>query len=61
MILGLVLMAVYFVRVESVVQPNPEAFVVNIYEELEEEGLYEDLPVTTATEEDSSRCNDSCR
>ncbi|NXX47981.1 PLD4 Phospholipase, partial [Tricholaema leucomelas] len=27
---------------------------------LEEEGLYEDLPVTTAIEKDCSRCNDSC-
>ncbi|XP_009903012.2 5'-3' exonuclease PLD4 [Dryobates pubescens] len=61
LILGLVLMAVYFMRVESMVHWNSEAAVVSIYEELEEEEvLYEDLPATTIIETDSNRCNDSC-
>lgn len=65
MIFGLVaLMAVYFMRVDSIVDPKGGAAFGNVYEEMEEEeGLYRDLPGTTATivEEDTSRSNDSCR
>lgn len=71
--LGLVLMAVYFMSVDSTADPNRgEAAVVSIYRKVEEEeglyrdlpeeeGLYGDLPRTTITEEDTNRCNDSCR
>lgn len=57
-------MAVYFMRVDSIVDPKGEAAFGSIYEETEkEEGLYRDLPGATATivEEDTSRSNDSCR
>lgn len=63
MILGLVvLMAVYLMRVDNIVDPKGEEAVVSIYEEMEEEeGLYGDLPGTTIIEEDANRSNDSCR
>lgn len=62
MILGLVLMAVYFMRVESMADPIREEAVVSIYEELKEgEGLFGDLLGTTVNEEDTNRSNDSCR
>lgn len=62
MILGVVLIAVYFMGVDSIVDSNGEEGVVSIYEEWEEEeALYGDLPGTTIIEEDTNRPNDSCR
>jgi len=50
------------VRVGSIADPKGEEAVVSIYKEVEEEeGLYGDLPGTTVIEEDTNRCNDSCR
>ncbi|XP_052639325.1 5'-3' exonuclease PLD4 isoform X2 [Harpia harpyja] len=61
LILGVVLIAVYFMRVDSIVDSNGEEAVVSIYEELEEEeALYGDVPGTTIIEEDTNRPNDSC-
>ncbi|KAM6074341.1 PREDICTED: phospholipase D4-like [Chlamydotis macqueenii] len=60
--LGLVvLMAAYFMRVDSIVDLEEEEAVVSIYKEVEEEEeLYGDLPGTTVIEEDTYRSNDSC-
>ncbi|KAM6311329.1 5'-3' exonuclease PLD4 [Aegotheles albertisi] len=60
LILALVLMAVYFMRAGNIVGPKGEEAVVSIYKEMEEEGLYGDLPGTTIIEEDTNRSNDSC-
>ncbi|XP_027494143.1 phospholipase D4 [Corapipo altera] len=62
LMLGVVVaMTVYFLRVDSTIDPNGEETVVSIYKELEEEeGLYGDLPRTTITEEGTIRSNDSC-
>lgn len=70
--LGLVLTTVYFMSLDSPADPHgEEVAVVSIYRKVEEEGfyrdlpeeegLYGDLPRTTITEEDTIRCNDSCR
>lgn len=70
--LGLVLMAAYFMSVCSRVDANrEEAVVAIIYRKVEEEGVYRDLPEeegpygdlprTTKTEEGTNRSNDSCR
>lgn len=71
--LGLVLMALYFLSVGSTIDADREVVAVfsiyrkvekeeGLYRDLpEEEGLYGDLPRTTITEEGINRCNDSCR
>lgn len=71
--LGLVLMAFYFLSVDSRIDADgEEAAVVSIYRKVEEEeGLYRDLPEeeglcgdlprTTITEEGTKRSNESCR
>lgn len=62
LMLGFVaLMAVYFMRADSTVDRKGEETVVSIYQEMEEEELYEDLQRATVTEEDTNRSNDSCR
>lgn len=62
MILGLVVLAVYFMKGESTVDPSREKAVVNIYKEMEEEEkLYGDVPGATIIEEDTSGSNDFCR
>lgn len=55
-------MALYIVRVDSIVDPKGEEAFFSIYEEMEEEEeLYRDLPGATIVEEDTNRSNDSCR
>lgn len=62
MILGLVVLVVYFMKVESTVDPSREKAVVNIYKEMEEkEELYGDLSGATIIKEDTNESNDSCR
>lgn len=62
LMLGFVaLMAVYFMRADSTVDRKGEETVVSIYQEMEEEELYEDFQRATVTEEDTNRSNDSCR
>lgn len=62
LMLGFVaLMAVYFMRADSTIDRKGEETVVSIYQEMEEEELYEDLQRATVTEEDTNRSNDSCR
>ncbi|XP_049684422.1 5'-3' exonuclease PLD4 isoform X2 [Accipiter gentilis] len=61
LILGVVLIAVYFMRVDSIVDSNGEEAAVSIYKEMEEEeALYGELPGATIIEEDTNRPNDSC-
>ncbi|XP_065541424.1 5'-3' exonuclease PLD4 [Lathamus discolor] len=61
LILGLVVLAVYFMKVESTVDPSREKAVVNIYKEMEvEEEPFGDLPGATIIEEDTNGSNDSC-
>ncbi|KAM7023981.1 5'-3' exonuclease PLD4 isoform 2-T2 [Acridotheres tristis] len=71
LMLVLVLMAAYFMSVGSRVDANrEEAVVVSIYRNVEEEGLYRDLPEeeglygelprTTITDEGNNKSNDSC-
>ncbi|XP_013038556.3 5'-3' exonuclease PLD4 isoform X1 [Anser cygnoides] len=61
-ILGFVaLMAVYFMRTSSIVDPKGET-VVSIYREVEEEEeLHGEFQRATITEEGTNRSNDSCR
>lgn len=69
--LALVLMAFYFLSMDSTADGNgEEATIVSIYRKVgeeglyrdlpEEEGLYGDLPRGTITEEGTNSCNDSC-
>ncbi|XP_030307847.1 phospholipase D4 isoform X2 [Calypte anna] len=61
LVLGLVLMALYFMREDNRVDSKGKESVISIYEEVvEEEVLYEALPEATITEHDTNRSNDSC-
>ncbi|XP_058663038.1 5'-3' exonuclease PLD4 isoform X2 [Ammospiza caudacuta] len=63
--LGMVLMAFYFLSMDSTADGNGEkAAIVSIYRNVEEEGLYRDLPEEEGLYGDipeaTNRCNDSC-